>query len=213
MNTNKDLRECRRIPIAQQVRVIARGRAALYAVAVNISLSGIRLCAASPLPVGSTCTLGLPPDGVKNGQEILVEGTVIRSDSDGVAVRFQHKLGESMYDLFAEPARVHFTETSLATTYLNYLKVSQDRNHEGAPRLFGVSPSHFRRVSITTFCTCIPLAILPVWLLRESIPEVATWIKVSASFIYAALWLGVIQPTMDLSAFRIARSRTIGPST
>ena len=73
--------------------------------------------------------------------------------------------------------------------------------------LLGVSKGTLRTVFLTTFSTCIPAAILPVWLYRAAIPAIPGWEKVLLSFAYGAVWLGLIQPTVDVLVLRMLRTR------
>lgn len=208
MSKSDDSRACGRIPITKPVQVVTKGKAASYALAINISLGGLLLSAAPALPVGSQCKLAIPPEGDALGERILVEGTVIRNDSNGMAVRFANQLEGSMFEAISKQARTSFGG-SLVITYLNYFKVSQHKSFEGSQRLLGVSPGVFRKVFLVSFATCIPLAILPVWLIKDSIYLVPNWVKIMISFGYAAVWFAIIQPFMDLIVFKIIKKRAL----
>ncbi|MBK9796371.1 MAG: PilZ domain-containing protein [Holophagaceae bacterium] len=206
MSPFDDSRTCGRIPIAQPVQLVPRGRSATYALVLNISLGGLLLSAAPSLPVGSPCKLVIPPAGDTIGAKILVEGTVIRNDSHGMAIRFANQLEGSTFEAIARQPAMSLM-SSIAAAYLNYFKVSQNKNFQGSQELLGVSPSVFRRVFLTSFTLCIPLAILPVWVLKDSMYMIPDWLKIMMSFGYAAVWFAVIQPLVDLSVFRVISKR------
>lgn len=206
MSTSRDLRACGRIPIEKSVQVVTRGKAASYALAINISLGGLLLNAAPTLPVGSQCRLALPPLGESVGKEIVLEGTVIRSDANGTAVKFKKMLENGTLEAIAKQTGGGLG-VSLATAYVNYFKVSQNRDFEGSQQLLGVSPGVFRKVFLATFTTCILLAILPVLLLKGSLLWAPNWAKVLLCFGYAAVWFAVIQPLADLAVFGMLKKR------
>jgi len=208
MSKSDDSRACGRIPIAKPVQVVTRGKAATYALAINISLGGLLLSAAPSLPVGSQCKLAIPPEGDPIGEKILVEGTVIRNDSYGMAVRFANRLENSMFEAIAREPVVSFGG-SITSAYLNYFKVSQDRNFTDSQRLFGVSPSVFRKVFLTSFVTCIALAIIPVWIIKDNLYVIPNWLKILFSFAYAAIWFAIIQPFADLIVLKMMNKRAL----
>ena len=74
--------------------------------------------------------------------------------------------------------------------------------------LLGVSKGTLRTVFLTTFSICIPVAVLPVWLYRAAIPAIPLWEKVVLSFAYGAVWLGLIQPTLDVLVLWVLRKRS-----
>jgi len=204
MNMPNDLRASQRIPIENRVKVVSKGKMASYALAINISMGGLLLSAAPNLPVGSSCRLAILPSGHEDGKKVVVEGTVVRSDEHGTAVQFSRSLEKKTYEAFSSKGNA-VTTPSFMNSYRSYFRISQDKNHEGCQEQLGVSAKTFRTVVLTSFCTCIPLAILPVWALRESIPSAPNWIKIATSFAYAGLWLGIIQPSVDLTVFRILK--------
>lgn len=208
MTQHDEFRACRRIPFAKQLQVISRGKAASYAMALNISLGGLLLSAAPSLPVGSSCKLAIPPEGDGRGERLLLEGTVIRSDAKGVAVRFDRQLEETWLRAIAPIPGMPF-QTSIATAYLNYFKVSQKPDFAGSERLMGVSPAVFKKVILTTFMACIPLAVLPIWLFKDNFWMMSNWLKVLLSFAYATLWFAVIQPFLDLFVFKVINKHSI----
>lgn len=205
MNMPNDLRASERIPIKNRVQVVAKGKMVLIALATNISMGGVLLSATPNLPVGSTCNLSILPSSKADGSKIQIKGVVVRSDTNGTAVKFSNVLDKSIYDSFVRntPSGIGH---SLVDSYLTYFKVCQDKNHEGCEELFGVNRRTFNRVFLSTFSACIPLAILPVWALKASLPSAPNWVMIAASFGYATVWLAVIQPTIDLSVFRILRA-------
>jgi len=205
MTRNDDVRSSARIPITRWVQVIGKGRAASYALAINISMGGLLLGAGPALPVGSTLKLAIPSgDGEK--KNLMVEGLIIRTDTNGTAVKFLNQLEYKAYETFSN-LRSGSLGQGLVRSYTNYFKVSQNRNYEGCEQLFGVSTQTFRRILVATFSASVPLAVLPVWGLKASIQAVPVWMKIVACFGYAALWFALIQPFMDLALLRISRSR------
>jgi hypothetical protein len=206
MSNSLDSRACGRISIRKPIQVVTRGKAVSYALAINIGLGGLLLSAAPSLPVGSSCKLAIPPAGDLLGANILLEGTVIRSDSNGLAVRFATLLEGSTLEAIANQPALSLGNT-LVNTYLNYFKVSQNEGFEGAMQLLGISPVVFRRVFLATFSCCIPLATLPVWMIKDSIFLLPVWMKVLMSFAYATIWFGVIQPISDLLVFKFIREK------
>jgi len=207
MDTSVEQRASQRIPIKERVQVRVRGRMASYALAINISAGGLLLSAAPSLPVGTPCELTIPYADSLTGRGIQATGTVVRSDEGGTAIQFEKKLDPNVYNKFADRAQAS-NRSPLLDSYLTYFKVSQSANHADCERLLGVNRKTFNRVCLTTFCTCIPLAVLPVWAFQDSIPAVPTWVKVSASFGYGAIWMGIIQPSIDLMVFKFIGNKT-----
>jgi hypothetical protein len=210
MGTTADHRIYQRIPFTQKVKVVAMGRVVAYAVAINIGLGGVLLSAA-PLAVGSQCRLTIPvPDG-EGIKRILTEGTVVRSDAGGTAVQFAKALeSDSFAYLFRESSRISFG--SILSGYQAYFRVSRNQDLADCERLLGVSKRTFRTSFYISFFSCISLAVLSVWLLRNSIPAAPNWVKVMFSFFYGAIWLTIIQPAIDLTVFRILRHRHATPA-
>jgi hypothetical protein len=206
MSPNTNLRASERIPVSSRVKMVSKGRIIAYAVAVNISLGGVLLNATPTLPVGSTCQLAIYQGGDEGGKRVMTEGTVVRAEDGTMAIRFAQPIAQESYEAFMRQAGAH-QKFSLIQSYRNYFKVSLDQNLSECETLLGVSKSTFRTVFFTTFSTCIPLAILPVWLARESIPAAPNLVKIVASFAYGGVWLMVIQPAMDMTAFHFIRKR------
>lgn len=206
MNASKDLRASERIPIDNRVQVRAKGRMASYALAINISMGGLLLSAAPSLPVGSPCELAIFLSENLEGKKILAEGTVVRSDANGTAIMFATALDKSLYETFTGMKDTGFVGP-IFNAYSNYFKASQSDNLLDYERLLGVSRKTFRTVFLTTFSTCIPVAILPVWAFQQSIPPYPNWVKILACFAYGLVWLGLIQPSIDLTVFKFIRNR------
>lgn len=206
MNRASELRTSRRVPFTKQVKVLGVGKAVICVLAVNISMGGVLLSASSPLPVGVHCKLEIPATKVKGGEKLQVEGTVVRSDVNGTAIQFATPLENRMLESVSTAGSSHFG-ARIARTYLNYFKVSQDKEHRGSWELLGVSPSTFKTVFMTSFLTCIPLAVAPVWVVKNSLPLVSNAMKVAAALGYVAIWFVLIQPIIDLTAFWIIRHR------
>ncbi|NWJ42540.1 MAG: hypothetical protein HXX12_16380 [Geothrix sp.] len=140
------------------------------------------------------------------GERILVEGTVIRSDAHGTAVRFARELEGRTLEALARQVDA-MPGGSFARSYLDYFKVSQNRNFEGSETLLGVSSRVFRTVFLASFSVCIPLSIVPVWLIKNDISFLPDWLKIILSFGYAAIWFAIIQPFGDLLVIRMLRKR------
>lgn len=206
MSTSVEQRTSERIPTKNRVKVVVQGKMVAYSLAVNLSLGGVLLAAAPPLPLGSRCDLALFTPGIQGGQGILAQGTVVRSDAQGTAIQFLEALPPESFRVLARQTAMD-TGRSILNAYRDYFRVGQSEGLADCEKLLGVSKHTYRKVFITTFSACIPLAILPVWLLRESIPAAPVWAKISAAFVYGAAWLLLIQPTIDLTAFRFLRQR------
>jgi hypothetical protein len=206
MGQSDDSRAGRRIRMVKKVQVFSKGLATTSALVLNIGLGGLFLRASPALSVGSQCKLAIPPEGDASGEGIFVEGTVIRSDAQGMAVRFARELEGPTLEAIARQTDL-IPGGSLARSYLDYFKVSQNRNFEGSETLLGVSPGVFRRVFLTSFSVCIPLSIGLVWLVKNDISFIPNWLKILLSFAYAAIWFAIIQPFGDLLVFRMLRKR------
>lgn len=206
MSSPADQRTSERVAIKSRVKVMSKGRMIAYSLAINLNMGGVLLGAGPALPLGSRCELALfPPE--KDGQErILAEGTVVRIDARGTAVQFLGTLGEESYQMLLGQGRMSPVK-SVVNAYRDYFRVGQSRDLEDCERLLGVSKRTFRTVFYSTFFTCIPLAVLPVWLFQSSIPPIPAWGKIVSSFAYGAVWLLVIQPTLDVATFSLLRTR------
>ncbi|HJV23980.1 MAG TPA: PilZ domain-containing protein [Holophagaceae bacterium] len=206
MSSPNDLRSSERIPISTRVKMVSKGKVIAYAIGLNISMGGVLVHATQTLPVGSTCQLAIYQSGAEAGRRVMAEGTVIRAGEGQMAIRFAQPLAQESYQAFAQstaaPAR-----PSILQAYRNYFRVSFDQNLAECENLLGVSKKTFRTVFYTTFSTCIPMAILPVWLLRASIPAAPNLLKIALCFAYAAVWLMILQPAMDMTVFHFLRKR------
>lgn len=205
MSSATDLRASERIPIGHRVKVVPKGRSAALAIAVNISLGGMLLGAAPALPVGTSCDVSILMPGAL-GQAIKTTGTVVRSDAHGTAIRFAQALQPEVVQTVAH-TQGSWRTMPLVRAYVDYFQVSHSEDQTDCEALLGVSKGMLRTVFLTTFSISIPTAILPVWLYRAAIPDIPSWEKVAISFAYGAVWLGIIQPTMDVIVLKILRSR------
>lgn len=206
MSVSKNERTFERIPYNQRVKVFTKGRMVAYAMAVNVGMGGVLLHASPTLPVGSQCRIALTgPDG-DNAPHIEAEGTVVRSDGGDMAVKFASALEATSFGTLVQTATAA-PFFPLFSAYQNYFQVSRSQDLADCERLLGVSKRTFRATFWVTFASCISLAILPVWLFQNSIPAYPNWVKIVLSFIYGAVWLAVIQPTLDLAVFRVLRHR------
>ncbi len=208
MDVRNDLRTSKRVPIGNKVQVKIKGRMASYALAINISAGGLLLSAAPALPVGTPCELAIPLSIRAEGKSLLTEGTVIRNDDMGTAIQFTNELEESVYKKFVTKENA-FANNSVLNSYINYFKVSQSHDPADCEKLIGISRKIFNNVFLTTFCTCIPLAILPVLIFQSSIPIIPIWAKLTYSFGYGLIWIGIIQPSIDLIVFKVIKNRAV----
>ncbi len=206
MNLPTHLRASERIPIGHRVKVVPKGRRAALAFAVNISLGGMLLGAATPLPVGTSCEVAILVPSPKLGQAIKATGTVVRSDAYGLAIRFAQALQPEVVQTVVRTGG-SWRNLPLIRDYADYFQVSQSEDRTDCEALLGVSKDTLRAVFLTTFSACIPAAILPVWLYRAEIPALPGWEKVLLSFAYGAVWLGILQPTLDVLVLRVLRMR------
>jgi hypothetical protein len=206
MSRPHEMRTSERIPSRAQVRVVGKGRRVILAVAINISLGGILLHATPPLPVGSTCEVVILASGGSGGT-VRAEGTVIRSSEAGSAVKFAAPLPASAYTALAQSAEEGML-ASITRSYRDYFRVARSRRLHGCEQILGVTKTQFRTIFGTTFTASIPLAVLPVWIYRASIPAAPNGVKIAAAFAYAAVWFLLLQPTLDILAIRVVRSRS-----
>lgn len=205
MNRPHEMRASERVPSQAQVRVVGKGRRVILAVAINISLGGILLHATPPLPVGSTCEVVILGGAGQSGT-VRAEGTVVRSSEAGSAVKFATPLPADAYSALAQ-ATGEGMLTSITRAYRDYFRVARSRRLHGCEQILGVTKRQFRAIFATTFTLSIPAAVIPVWAYRATIPPVADGVKILAAFAYASLWFLLLQPTFDLLAIRMVRSR------
>lgn len=208
MRAPEDLRASERIPVEKRVKVGSLGKMSSYALVVNISLGGLLLTAAPTMPIGSPCKLAILLTEGANGRQVMAEGTVVRSDASGTAIKFasvmnQEVLGEILGSAFA------YAPKSILESYMSYFKVSQSKTYDGCEQLLGVSKKTFRSVFVSTFYTCIPLAILPVWGFHSAYMGVPNWLKIVVAFGYALFWFALIQPMADLTIFKFIREKNL----
>lgn len=204
--SSTEARAARRIAAGNRVNILVQGRVILAAIAVNISMGGLYLSASAPLPVGSPCEVAIfLPEG-SGSEKFLAQGSVVRTAADGMAIQFAKMLGDQTLEVIANPPSPS-AWTSLAHAYVSYFKVSQSNIGYDCERVFGITRRTFRAISTTSFLTSIPAAILPVWLLRASIPAIPDWAKIIACFAYGAFWLLLLQPLFDLAVIKLVRSR------
>jgi len=206
MITSTDQRTFERIPFGQKVKVVSMGRMVAYAMAINLGMGGVLLKAASPLPVGRKLRLDIPAPGGEGIKRIVTEGTVIRSDMEGTAIQFLSPLELSRFHNLQGRIAESSGHTILAA-YQAYFQVSRNQDLADCEKLLGVSKQTFRTTFYITFISCISLSILPVWIYQGSIPAYPNWVKVVLSFVYGAIWLAIIQPSVDLTVFHFLRHR------
>jgi hypothetical protein len=202
MSTSQDLRRFERVPCSSKIEILSKGRMVAYAMAINIGMGGMLV--AAPLPVGSQCQIAVPD--AAGIHPLLVDGTVVRSDAGGAAVKFARTLEAASLDtLIHQPAGGPLG--ALFASYRAYFRVSQNKDLADCESLLGVSKQAFRATFYTTFASCILLAILPVWLFRGLLPVAPNWLKIVLSFGYGSIWLAIIQPAMDLTIFHVLKRR------
>jgi len=202
----RDSRTAERIPVENRVNLMVKGRVILAAIAVNISMGGLYVDAAAALPVGSPCEVAIfLPDG-SGSDSFVAQGKIVRSGESGTAIQFTRMLGDKTLDAISKPVSTFATDT-LAHAYMSYFKVSQSKTGADCEKAFGISRQTFKKITTTTFAGSIPVAVLPVWLLRAHIPAIPDWSKIAICFIYGAFWLLVLQPGVDLALFKALRAK------
>jgi hypothetical protein len=204
MSRSIESRTAERIPIQNPVYVILQGGGRLAALAVNISMGGLSLKASGQIPPGSPCEVAIPLPGT-GGEGFFARGTVVRSGAGGMAIQFAGMLGPQDLAVFTwAPA---LADGSILRAYLTYFRVSQGKVPGECERAYGITRRAFHTLSTVSFLACIPAALLPVWLLRADIPVAPYWVKILVSFGYAAFWLMVMQPAIDLTVIRALTRR------
>ena len=134
-----------------------------------------------------------------------------REDLEGTAVQFLNTIDQTRFYSLFQP--VTGLQGSILANYRAYFRVSRNQDLADCEKLLGVSKRTFRTTFYVSFVSCISLAVFSVWLFRDSIPAVPNWVKVLFSFGYGALWLIIIQPTIDLTAFHFLRQRSSSRSS
>jgi c-di-GMP-binding flagellar brake protein YcgR len=81
-------RKFQRIEIRIEVRVMTAETELVSEQLRDISLGGAFILTDTPPPVGSICEVNFTIDGPSSLLNIRVDGEIIRSDEDGMAVRF-----------------------------------------------------------------------------------------------------------------------------
>ncbi len=202
----KNQRTFERVPFSQKIKVMSMGRMVAYTMAINLGMGGVLLKAANPLPIGRKLRLDIPATGFGGGGRIVAEGTVIRSDPAGMAVQFLNPLEPAGFEALLGQVAGLPAHPVLAA-YQAYFQVSRSPELADCEKLLGVSRQTFRRTFYATFSSCIGVSILGVWLFQGSIPPYPNWVKVALSFLYGAVWLALIQPSLDLAVFHFLRHR------
>ncbi len=91
-----DLRAFDRIPLEAPTQLKSGDRPPSEVQPINISIGGIFLKLSPEIPVGSICELTIFPGG-HEADKVIVEGVVIRTDGQGVAIRFSQPLEPETY--------------------------------------------------------------------------------------------------------------------
>lgn len=202
-----DQRIYERLPFSQKVKLLSAGKMVIYAMAINIGMGGVLLNASVPLKVGSQCRLSISVPGGEGIKAILTEGTIVRSDGGGTAVRFLKTIDPNRFETLFSHSPSEALSGSFFASYQAYFRVSQNKDLADCEKLLGVSKATFRTTFYITFISCISISVLAVWLLRSSIPALPNWIKVILCFGYGTCWLTIIQPSIDLTVFHFLKQR------
>lgn len=204
-----EARAARRIPVNNRVNLLVPGRGILAAGAANIGPGGVFVNAVCALPIGSACDVAIFAADGGGTQAFTTTGRIVRAGIDGLAIQFSRMLGPQTLDALAGAAGKSLAGT-LVDDYQNYFRVSQGAEGFDCERIFGLPLETFRSISTASFLISIPTAILPVWLFRNDLPPAPNGVKILGCFIYAALWLLVFQPALDLAIIRALRARGQG---
>jgi len=97
--------------------------------------------------------------------------------------------------------------SSLKASLPAYFRVSRGDPGWDCEQVFGIPTRIFRRLSIATLLTSLPVAGMLLWLLRGQVHLLPDWLKVLACFGYGVAWLMVVQPLADLALIRLLRPR------
>jgi lipopolysaccharide/colanic/teichoic acid biosynthesis glycosyltransferase len=97
-----DLRAFDRSPLDAPTHLAVGNRPSYEVQPVNISIGGILLKPRPEVTVGSTCELTISPES-RELDNVLVGGVVIRTDAQGVAIRFSQPLEQETYNIFEKP--------------------------------------------------------------------------------------------------------------
>lgn len=94
MSKLADQRKFTRVPIGYRIKLMSEAKTIVCPAAVNISMNGILVRAPEHLPLGTRChvIIFVLEDGIET--KILAWGTVVRSNREGMAIRFAQILGE-----------------------------------------------------------------------------------------------------------------------
>jgi hypothetical protein len=92
MATPPERRRFRRVPITYQVKLVVEDRIIAYPTAIDISMGSILLGGSERLPLGSPCGVAILLAEGASGQRVVARGTVVRSDSRGMAIAFSKSL-------------------------------------------------------------------------------------------------------------------------
>jgi PilZ domain len=206
MSSPQDLRAFERVPVNHEVKITSTGRFSARAMATNLSMGGILLAASGALPIGSHCEVAIQLPDRTSLDPIQATGRVVRSDLQGVAIQFSRPLEPKSFEVLTKTLPV-WSRIAVFKAYSDYFRVSLSENYENCETLLGVSKQTFRSVFLASFFTCILAAVIPVWFLRQSFHGIPVWGRILGSFGYGILWLGAIQPTVDVLAFRFLRHR------
>lgn len=66
--------------------------------AIDISMGGIMVGGQDRLPVGCECGVAILLEDAEAGKRVVTRGTVVRSDTHGMAIRFSKSLDEGSYE-------------------------------------------------------------------------------------------------------------------
>lgn len=97
-----DLRASDRIPVGGKGLLVVQGAPATEVRPLDLSQGGVRLGPGAQAPLGSACEVTLTPEGADQGP-LATAGVVIRTDDQGLVVRFTRPLAEKSYKSFNNP--------------------------------------------------------------------------------------------------------------
>lgn len=95
MKTHRNHRNYSRSKVSVGAVLSPEGGESFGVEVVDLSMSGVFLRSTTLLPMGTRCQLSILLGHFKHELPIITEGTVVRTDKDGVALRFESVKVES----------------------------------------------------------------------------------------------------------------------
>ena len=142
----------------------------------------------------------------------MAQGTIMRSGENGMAIRFTETLESQALAVITAMAP-SAPAASWPGLYWAYFRVGHGKDDWECRQVFGITFRTFSRLSTTTFLCSIPVALLPVWLLRSFLHPLPSSLALAAALAYGAIWLLGVQPFIDLAAIRVLVRRRIRRKT